>query len=276
MRTAVLLGGLSLLGISAFAGCGSTSSEANCPSGPSKTAITAAAASASTPGEPCISPMTLATSSGAIAGTTPQGSATTQRRRLRAALDERIALEAKGDLDGVKALDDSIRSAFEQPLAIMVTDMSGLTKFTQEKGILATLAQVRRLVLLAEPLLHDRGGEWIKVDADDLLVKHTSAEALLEIARALRMRVAEHNQKDAAHTIGLSIGLGFGPVLVVEHDVWGNAINTGSKLGEDVGEAGELLATEEFVNALPPQAAKACTRVKDYAKRAKFPFWTCQ
>ncbi|MFO0547099.1 MAG: hypothetical protein U0271_01860 [Polyangiaceae bacterium] len=245
-------------------------------------AFTAACASRAphehAPGPSCDSaPLAANSASAAPSASASAGAPLSERRRLRAMLDERLAKEKAGDAAGVKAVDDAIRERFEQPLAIMITDMSGLTKRTREEGIISTLAQVRRLVLLAEPLLPRFGAEWIKVDADDLMIKCKSPAKLLELARALAAAVAEHNQRDPSHAIGLSIGLGYGPVLVVEHDVWGNAINTGSKLGEDVGEAGEILAAEEFIQALPADVAASCKKEPAPEKRgSKLPFWSCQ
>ena len=49
----------------------------------------------------------------------------------------------------------------------------------------------------------------------------------------------------------LSIGIGYGPILVVENeDMWGNEVNLASKLGEDIAQDGEILLTEAAYNSL--------------------------
>ncbi len=192
-------------------------------------------------------------------------------------LDRRVALDDAGKAAEVAALDAQIRAQLERPLAVMITDLSGFTATTKRLGILGFLSQVRRLVHLALPLITQHGARLIKVDADDLFVVHESPEALLGLARALQAAIAAHNQRAPERTLGLAVGLGFGPTLDEGHDVWGDSVNTASRLGEDVGRADEVLATDAFVQALPEAARASCTAVEKPAERgSKEPFFSCR
>ena len=105
-----------------------------------------------------------------------------------------------------------------------------------------------------------------------------SAALLLLAARVpLSGFAAAHNKDDKEHPIGLAIGLGYGPTLVVEHDVWGDSVNTASKLGEDVGEAGEILVTQDFLAQLDKDQSARCKSVDTFkARGSKYPFYSCR
>src|SRR5262249_22958190 len=120
-------------------------------------------------------------------------------------------------------------------------------------------------------------GKLVKVDADDLFITNPDPNAMFTLARDLQAAVAAHNRSQPAHAIGLSIGLGFGPTLVIEHDIFGDPVNTASKLGEDIGAAGEILITEAMIEALGKNSTERCTRVENFAARgSKYPFYTCR
>jgi len=129
---------------------------------------------------------------------------------------------------------------------------------------------------IAEPIVAKHGAAWVKVDADDLFITVPDPSELFGLAHDLQASIRDHNAKDKEHPIGLAIGLGFGPILVVEHDIFGDAVNTASKLGEDIGKEGEILLTEAMYQALKKEEAALCTPAADYAARgSKYPFYTC-
>ncbi|MBI3268169.1 MAG: hypothetical protein HYZ53_04045 [Planctomycetes bacterium] len=76
----------------------------------------------------------------------------------------------------------------------------------------------------------------------------------------------------------MGIGLGYGPVIDLDDDLWGNAVNTASKLGEDTSEPGEILITEEFYAALIAEHAdvSGCVPVEGAARKASFPYYLCK
>jgi class 3 adenylate cyclase len=202
---------------------------------------------------------------------------TKARHVLRRLLDRRIDADKGGKKSEVEAIDKEIRDRFEKKLAVLVSDMTGFTAKTKESGIIPFLADIRRLFHLAEPIVEKHGASWVKVDADDLFITAPDPRAMFALARDLQAAVAAHNQADPVHKIGLSIGLGFGPTLVVEHDVFGDAVNTASKLGEDIGKAGEILITESMMTAAGADSASRCTRVENFdARGSKYPFFTCR
>lgn len=197
----------------------------------------------------------------------------TARTRLRVLLDKRVAATARGDAATVAVVDAKIERFFERDRAIMVTDMTGFTARTKQLGIIPFLAKVRLVYHLAEPIVKRHGGVWVKIDADDLYVKHDDANELLAIGRELLERVRQHDA-ETHDDIGLKVGLGFGPTIEIEKDVYGDSINTASKLGEDLGREGELLVTEQLYRHLSADNAQRCL-LADSARGAQFPFYVC-
>jgi adenylate cyclase len=216
------------------------------------------------------------------------------RKQLRELLDRRlVALGAPGgqaaygidagldanstyDPDAVVRIDAEIARRFEKTRAVMITDTSGFTAQTKAHGVTHFLAKMRRLFRIAQPIIARHGAELVKVDADDLFIVCESADALLSVARDLLAALEEYN---LAHTdfIGISVGLGHGPILLIERDLFGDAVNTASKLGEDIGLVGEILVTESFRAALGAENAAACTAVSPAevaARGGKFPFFS--
>ena len=196
-------------------------------------------------------------------------------KKLSAFLDER--LDAKPEAQA--GIDAKIKKTFERPLAVMITDMSGFTELTKKRGILGFLAEIRRLQRLAEPVIAKNGGQWIKADADDLFVVHTQAAGMFTLAKSLLEAVTASN-KATGDNMGLAIGLGYGPTLLIgEEDIWGDSVNTSSKLGEDTAKANEILVSEQFYEQLKLEkkdiAMPTCEHFEAGTRETKFPFYRC-
>lgn len=173
-------------------------------------------------------------------------------------------------------IDADIQKKFAQPLSVMITDMSGFTSRTKERGILPFLATVRELQRLAKPVLDKHGVTLVKTDADDLFVVSATPLPLFRTAQALIAEVKKHNA-EGKDDIGLGIGLDLGSVLKMsDEDIFGSPVNVASKLGEDTAKAGEILLSVEFYKALDAAGAKPdCQRVESGIRGTKFPFFEC-
>lgn len=207
-----------------------------------------------------------------LAGVPNQGPA---MKKLAGFLDER--LDAKPE--ALPAIDERIKKAFEKPLAVMITDMSGFTELTKKRGILGFLTEIRRLQRMAEPVIKKNGGLWIKADADDLFVVHKEAVGMWNLAKGL-LEAVDASNKATGDNMGLAIGLGFGPTLQIgEEDIWGDSVNTSSKLGEDTAKGGEILVSEQFYEQLKLEkkgaAMPTCEHFEAGTRDTKFPFYRC-
>lgn len=152
-----------------------------------------------------------------------------------------------------QTIEHDIWSKYGQELAILVLDMSGFSLLTQRHGIIYYLSMVRRMQLAVAPVITRHGGEVVKFEADNCFaVFDTPLQAVLA-ARDIHATFATEDHPE--DEIRVAIGIDVGRVLLVDdQDVFGNPVNRASKLGEDIGEAGETLITAEAFARLPADA----------------------
>ena len=166
---------------------------------------------------------------------------------LDALLSERNAAP-----DQREVVDARIRARFSKRKAVMITDMSGFSRITQEEGILHFLGLIKRMQGLCAAVLRDAGGHLVKAEADNLYASFDSPGAALTAAIALHdacARDAEGRHRN--DVIGVSVGLGWGDILDIDgEDFFGDQVNLASKLGEDIASGGDTLASADFVDAL--------------------------
>lgn len=196
-------------------------------------------------------------------------------KSIEALLDQRIAELDRSDTAAVARTDDQIRKQFERTVAVLISDTSGLTQRTKKEGIIAALTRIRRLAELAGPVEAKYGVHLVKMEADDLFIIADDPRALFDFARMVRSDLGRWDEQHPDDDFGVAIGLGYGPTLVLPDDIWGDSVNTASKLGEDVGERGELLVTNEFFEQLDPDRAALCTP-GDPARESPVPFHQCK
>lgn len=203
---------------------------------------------------------------------TAGGGVAFQKADLDAVLDARIAADDAHD-DAKTTAKDAELKARMQPLAVFISDMSGFTKLTREKGIAWFLSQIRRMERVALPLLQKHGVELVKQYGDDLFI--VSQDPVRLVAFARDFLEALDVEKQRGHPLNVSIGIAKGEVLRVGNDLFGDPVNRASKLGEDLGEAEELLLGVEVFEALPPAARAGCTPQPEGARDSKVPFVLC-
>ena len=149
----------------------------------------------------------------------------------------------------VHEIDAEIRDRFLLTRAVVVLDMSNFSRLTQTRGIIPALQEIYRLRDIAIPTLEEHEGTVAKVEADNLYAAFKHPDAALPAAEHLLTRLNATNLR-------ASIGIGYGSLLVVGHDLYGDEMNLASKLGEDIAQDNEILLTEA--------AHKALTRFEDW------------
>lgn len=176
----------------------------------------------------------------------------------------------------VPGIDQRIRERFERPVAVMVTDMAGFTSRTKANGVIDTLSTIRRMQQVGATVIARHGGKLVKADADDLFVTHESPGKLLELARDL-VSTLKHEKAFGPDGLSISAGLSYGPALLIgDEELFGDAVNVASKLGEDLAEPTEILATPEFERALAGQTAVATSCTPATNPKGRLPYLRCQ
>lgn len=140
--------------------------------------------------------------------------------------------------------------------AVLVLDLSGFSLLTQKYGIVHYLSMVRRMQLIAQPIVEKAGGEVVKFEADNCFAMFDSVLAAVQAAIALNHAFDEINIYTADQfDIRVAIGIDYGDVLLIGGpDYFGDTVNTASKLGEDQARPGEILITERALAQIPNSA----------------------
>jgi class 3 adenylate cyclase len=158
----------------------------------------------------------------------------------------------------IEEITERIREVFEQERAVLILDMSGFTRATRQGNIISFLLSINQMRRLAVPAVESHRGILVKAEHDNLTCLFDSVEDAIRASREITERLESANViLPSDKELYASIGIGFGPILNVENeDIYGNAVNLTSKLGEDVGELGDVLLTPGAYKQIVDQEMK--------------------
>ncbi len=152
---------------------------------------------------------------------------------------ERLLQQRHDRPDRAEQIDRQIRATFGETRAILVLDMSGFSRISEQEGIIAALAQIEQMRDTAIPPIEQQGGRVVKAEADNILAVFPDVDS------AVNASIAIHRTLRSRPEIAVSIGIGYGDILAIgEVEIFGEQVNLASKLGEDLAEAEELLITD--------------------------------
>jgi class 3 adenylate cyclase len=153
----------------------------------------------------------------------------------------------------VGEVDRRICRRFERRVAVFVLDMAGFTRITVARGILHYLMMIHRMRELCTPLVRRHRGVVVKTDADNLFAHFPTVRCAVDASLDILDRLGEANlDTDDESDVHVSVGIGWGPTLVLDRDLWGSEFNLAAKLGEDIAGANEIWLTGAARRALPP------------------------
>jgi class 3 adenylate cyclase len=157
----------------------------------------------------------------------------------------RLLQERNEHPERIAEIDQKIRDTFAEKHAIMVLDMSGFSRLTIRYGIIHFLAMIHRMNAIVTPAVEEHGGRVVKLDADDVFA------VFPEVGKALDASVDILKRLEAVNTglpdeldLYASMGIGYGELLNLGDDMFGEQMNLASKLGEDLAHRSEILLTE--------------------------------
>lgn len=161
--------------------------------------------------------------------------------RLARLIAER--LEPGADRERV---DRRIWDLFGERWCIMFTDLSGFSRGVEKFGIIHFLQTIHESERLLIPVLEEHDGILLKVEGDSFFAIFRNVRKAVQCSVAMQQVLADYNvNREPEEQVLLCVGLGVGDVLRIgDSDVFGAEVNSASKLGEDVAEAGEILVTE--------------------------------
>lgn len=138
-----------------------------------------------------------------------------------------------------------IEEMFEQKRAVMVLDMSGFTRATQQGNLISFLLSINQMQRLVTPVVEDHAGIVVRAEHDNLTCLFDDVVHAIGASRGITSRLDSANViLPADKELYASIGVGYGPILNVENEtIYGTEVNLASKLGEDIGNLGDVLLT---------------------------------
>lgn len=185
--------------------------------------------------------------------------ASLSREELFQILEGRIA-----DPTRAAEIDASVWERCGAERAIFVSDLSGFTRLTKKHGILHFLAVFRRANNLFTPILEKHRGRCVKREADNhIYAFHRASEAVAaarEIVAATRALDETLSEDDRVFPC---IGIGFGRVLELRDDVFGDEVNIAFKLGEDVATQREILLSDATLAQLAREGTTVATSTRE-------------
>lgn len=138
-----------------------------------------------------------------------------------------------------------IEAIFEQERTIMVLDMSGFTRATQQGNIISFLLSINQMQRLVTPVVEENAGLVLRAEHDNLTCLFDRVEDAIEASREVSRRLESANViLPSDKELYASIGIGHGKILNIGNEaIYGNEVNLASKLGEDIGGLGDVLLT---------------------------------
>jgi adenylate cyclase len=145
----------------------------------------------------------------------------------------------------IKKVDRQILQQFETTCAVLILDMASFSYAVQRFGLLHHLAQIRRMQVAVERVVIRFKGRIVKFDADNVFAVFPRVKPALEAAVQINREIEAVNLSTPNEDdIAVSIGIGYGKILLLPHDFFGNEVNLASKLGEDIAQNHEIFLTE--------------------------------
>ena len=146
----------------------------------------------------------------------------------------------------IEEITHRIEGVFEQQRSILILDMSGFTKATQQGNLISFLLGINQMQRLAVPVVEDGNGIVVRAEHDNLTCLFDEVGEAVAASREIARRLEAANViLPADKELYASIGIGFGKILNIENGtIYGNEVNLTSKLGEDIGDLGDILLTE--------------------------------
>jgi len=166
--------------------------------------------------------------------------------------------------DARKKIDEKIWKYFGKKKAVMVTDMSGFTVLTEIYGAVHYLSMIRRMQITIEPIIESFNGIVVKFEADNCFACFDNPRDAVQAAISFNLAFNAANIITPDELdIGISCGIDYGDILLLDkEDMYGQAVNIASKLGEDIAESGEILVTDNVMNLVPKEAGIETTPIK--------------
>lgn len=136
-------------------------------------------------------------------------------------------------------------------LAVMFVDIVGSTGLYESLGDMRAHRLVAATLQLMTDVTQACGGHTVKSVGDALLCTYPSAAEAARGAVAIQQKLLAQ-QVLAAEQVAVRVGLNFGPVVVVEGDIFGDCVNVAARLAK-IAQRHQILTTATCIARLPAE-----------------------
>jgi adenylate cyclase len=151
----------------------------------------------------------------------------------------------------------------EIQLAILFADVCGSTKLYEVHGDAKAREAIAKCVdLMSEATTH-QGGRVIKTIGDEVMSTFDTADDAAQAAAEMQEGITEGMSVDGK-PLAIRIGFHFGPALLENNDVFGDAVNVAARMAGQA-KAGQILTTNLTLTSLS-DIWQASTRQVDLAQ----------
>ncbi len=151
-----------------------------------------------------------------------------------------------------KVIEQAVWDQFGVEGAVCIHDMSGFSRLTEKRGIVHYLSMVRHMQIVVRPIIERYDGKVVKYEADNCFAFFDDALKAIQSSIAVNIAFDAMNlmtQDDL--NIYISTGIDWGQILLTDGtDYFGKAVNTASKLGEDIGKGGDILVSQTTMDRI--------------------------
>ncbi len=151
-----------------------------------------------------------------------------------------------------------------QDFGILFADISGSTRLYDQLGDVQAREIVAAILDLLYGVVERYSGSVIKTIGDEIMCTLPDAESAANASVDMQEAIDADNEANERETwISIRIGFHYGPALVENGDVYGDAVNVAARMAAQA-KARQILTTRETINETS-SSLQEMTRFVDYA-----------
>lgn len=152
-----------------------------------------------------------------------------------------------------------MNTATQQFHAILFADVAGSTRLYEKIGDRAAREAIGQLLARMTGVAERYSGILVKTIGDEILCRFPTAERAVSAAIAMQEEITADTS--SAVKLQMRMGLQWGPVILENGDVFGDAVNVAARMSA-IARAGQIITTRDTVSSLP-EAMAAKSRLFD-------------
>jgi class 3 adenylate cyclase len=147
----------------------------------------------------------------------------------------------------------------EAQLAVLFADVSGSTQLYDTLGDVRARTIVARCIAVMTEVTHRHGGTLVKTIGDEVMTIFPDAAAAAEAACEMQEGITGEMVVEG-RPLAIRVGFHFGPTLLEDADVFGDAVNLAARMASQA-KSGQILTTGATVEQLTGPRRTSCRQI---------------